>query len=67
MATSRSDRLQPALSPTSEELAAIVAAVTVAWPAPPLPPPTTEPSHRPAGWRFSGRWWAPDDVLRRAR
>ena len=59
MATSPSDAGR---HPTPEEVAAIVAAVTVVWPAAPAPAPA--PKRRPA-WRFSGRWWAPDDVLRR--
>jgi len=62
MATSPSDRARP----TPEELAAIVAAVEVAWPKLPKPPrPVRAPARTPAGWRFSGRWWAPDDALRR--
>ena len=60
MATSPSDAGE---HPTAEEVAAIVAAVTVVWPAPPAAAPA--PKRRPA-WRFSGRWWAPDDVLRRS-
>jgi hypothetical protein len=55
MATSRSD---PA-APSPEELAAIAAAVTLAWPEP--PPAAADPARRPAGWRFSGRWWSADE------
>lgn len=60
MATSPSDAGR---RPTAEEVAALVAAVTVLWPAPAAGAPAAPP-RRPA-WRFSGRWWAPDDVLRR--
>jgi hypothetical protein len=43
--------------PSAAELAAIVAAVEVAWPRPlPVAP---EPS-QPSPWRWSGRWWVPD-------
>lgn len=65
MATSPSDRPSPEEGrPSPEELAAIVAALTVAWPAP--APPRAEPrtDRRGPVWRFSGRWWAPDDVVR---
>ncbi|HMK13226.1 MAG TPA: hypothetical protein VK461_16680 [Acidimicrobiales bacterium] len=52
-------------TPTEEEMAAIVAAITMAWPRPaPLPEDATE--HTPA-WRFSGRWWARPVAVRRAR
>ena len=49
--------------PTAEEVAAIVAAVEVAWPrggvaAAPEPPPR---------WRFSGRWWTKPVPARRDR
>ncbi len=60
MATSPSDR---ANRPTPEEVAAIMAAVEIAWPEPPGPPKVAVPGR--AGWRFSGRWWGPDDVVRR--
>ena len=54
MATSRSE---PAASrdPSPEELAAIVAAVEMAWPRPVVVnrPPAASP------WRFSNRWWTP--------
>ncbi|MEM8905618.1 MAG: hypothetical protein AAGA17_01420 [Actinomycetota bacterium] len=39
---------------SAEELAAVVAAVEVAWPRPVAAPP---PPDRPPAWRFSGRWW----------
>ena len=41
-------------TPTDEELAAILAAVEVAWPRPATAPVEEEPSR----WRFSGRWWS---------
>lgn len=41
-------------SPTDEEAAAIVAAVTAAWPAPVAPVGKGDVSTL---WRFSGRWW----------
>lgn len=52
--------------PSPEELAAIVAAVEVAWPrpvmaVPALPPPGPDP------WRFSGRWWSPRHTTDRQR
>jgi len=59
MATSPSDRARP----TPEEVAAIVAAVEMAWPKPARPVKAAVPGV--SGWRFSGRWWAPDDVVRR--
>ena len=51
--------------PSDDELAAIVAAVEVAWPKPVVAvgdgrPPT------PA-WRFSGAWWRLPIAIRRAR
>ncbi|HTN81054.1 MAG TPA: hypothetical protein VMK16_15365 [Acidimicrobiales bacterium] len=51
--------------PTEDEMAAIVAAVTMAWPRP-APPPEDAAQHTPA-WRFSGRWWARPVAVRRAR
>lgn len=41
-------------APSPEELAAIVAAVEVAWPSAVAAEPDTP---RPQAWRFSGRWW----------
>ncbi|MBO0692904.1 MAG: hypothetical protein J2P58_08410 [Acidimicrobiaceae bacterium] len=62
--------------PTEEELAAILAAVQIAWPAP-VPNPaaiaattaaaaeaTAEAESR---WRFSGRWWTRPVTARRVR
>jgi len=45
-------------APTSEEAAAIVAAVEALW-----PKSTTSTQHdrdRTSAWRFSGRWWQRD-------
>ena len=49
--------------PSREELAAIVAAVEVAWPRPVVA------DHKPQTprWRFSGRWWTKPIVERRER
>jgi hypothetical protein len=52
------------LGPTPEELAAIVAAVEVAWPRPQV---IEERAPRPNPWRFSGRWWARPQTARRER
>jgi hypothetical protein len=43
--------------PTPQELAAIAAAVEMAWPRAVIV--TEEAEHRPPAWRFSGRWWMP--------
>jgi hypothetical protein len=48
---------------SDEEVAAIVAAVEVAWPRP-VAAPAEEP---PPRWRFSGRWWSKPVPLRRNR
>jgi hypothetical protein len=48
---------------SDEEVAAIVAAVEVAWPRP-AAASHTEPAQR---WRFSGRWWTKPVPLRRGR
>jgi hypothetical protein len=51
--------------PSPEELAAIVAAVEVAWPRPVV---VAAPPDAPAmPWRFSGRWWARPQTARRDR
>jgi len=50
--------------PTDEEVAAIAAAVEVAWPRPVLAAPVDD---EPARWRFSGRWWSKPLPSRRAR
>ncbi|HEY8544389.1 MAG TPA: acyl-CoA carboxylase epsilon subunit [Acidimicrobiales bacterium] len=49
--------------PTEEELAAIVAAVEVAWPK----AVAATPPESPPRWRFSGRWWSKPVPLRRSR
>ena len=46
-----------ARQPTPAEMAAIVAAVEVAWPRPVVV--AAETVDRPPVWRFSGRWWLP--------
>ena len=50
--------------PSPEELAAIVAAVEVAWPRPVAA--AAEGPQTPR-WRFSGRWWTKPIVERRER
>jgi hypothetical protein len=42
-------------APTAEELAAIMAAIEIAWPRPMTAMGTDPP---PRSWRWSGRWWA---------
>jgi hypothetical protein len=49
---------------TDEEVAAIVAAVEVAWPRPAAGSGRAERAQR---WRFSGRWWTKPVPLRRNR
>jgi hypothetical protein len=49
--------------PTDEEVAAIVAAVEVAWPKAVV----AGPAEPPMRWRFSGRWWSKPVPLRRIR
>jgi hypothetical protein len=51
--------------PTPEELAAIVVAVEVAWPGPVVVQDVR--ALRPNPWRFSGRWWARPQPVRRER
>jgi hypothetical protein len=48
------DRTRP--DPTEEEVAAIAAALQMAWPRPAVAPGPSPPSE--PRWRFSGRWWA---------
>lgn len=54
--------LQP--PPTEAEVAAILAAVEVAWPKPAAEAPVHD---RPSRWRFSGRWWSAPIPMRRVR
>ncbi|HEX2849401.1 MAG TPA: hypothetical protein VHN98_02560 [Acidimicrobiales bacterium] len=42
--------------PSPEELAAIVAAVEMAWPRPVV---VEDDRRRTSPWRFSNRWWMP--------
>ncbi|HVF32535.1 MAG TPA: hypothetical protein VM933_05820 [Acidimicrobiales bacterium] len=44
-------------APTAEELAAIVAAVEMAWPRPVVV--VDDGRSSPSPWRFSNRWWTP--------
>jgi hypothetical protein len=51
------------VSPTDEEMAAIVAAVEVAWPRPVVAAAPPQPPR----WRFAGRWWSKPVPARRDR
>lgn len=51
--------------PTEEEAAAIAAAVTMMWPQPVAPQSVDTKAN--VSWRFSGRWWATNHVVRRGR
>jgi len=51
-------------TPTDDELAAIVAAVEIAWPRPAARPLDDD---APSRWRFSGRWWSRPVPTRRDR
>ena len=42
--------------PSPEQLAAIIAAVEVAWP---RPVDVVDDTDHPSPWRFSNRWWTP--------
>ncbi len=50
--------------PTDEEVAAIAAAIEVAWP---KPGAGEAPDLEPSRWRFSGRWWSKPLPSRRDR
>ncbi len=56
--------LLPPPAPDPAVLAAITAAVQLAWPRP-APADEHDPVHDP--WRFSGRWWNKPLPLRRDR
>lgn len=58
-------RPETAADPSPEELAAIVAAVEMAWPRPVVI--AEEESRAPSPWRFSGRWWSRPTPVRRDR
>jgi hypothetical protein len=47
--------------PSPEELAAVVAAIEVAWPRP-VVVVAAQPARSERAWRWSGRWWAPRRV-----
>jgi hypothetical protein len=53
------------LQPSEEELAAIVAAIEIAWPQPVVT--TTPITAEPSRWRFAGRWWSKPIAARRER
>lgn len=50
-------------TPADDEMAAIAAAIELAWPRPAAHPTVEEPSR----WRFSGRWWSRPVPTRRDR
>ena len=56
--------LRPRPAPDPDVLAAITAAVQLAWPRP-APADERDPVHET--WRFSGRWWNKPVPLRRDR
>jgi hypothetical protein len=51
-------------TPTDEEMAAIAAAIEIAWPRPEVHQPAAGQATR---WRFSGRWWSKPLPARRDR
>jgi len=51
--------------PSEDELAAIVAAIEIAWPKPVVIPPPV--NSEPSRWRFAGRWWSKPIPARRDR
>ncbi|MBU3688917.1 MAG: hypothetical protein B7C54_00730 [Acidimicrobiales bacterium mtb01] len=59
-----SNSISPA--PTDEEAVAIAAAIEALWPRP-VVAQADDGSTRRSSWRFSGRWWSPPVVSRRAR
>lgn len=56
-------RIDVAGDASEEEVAAIVAAVEMAWPR----PTAAAVADPPMRWRFSGRWWTRPIPARRAR
>jgi hypothetical protein len=50
--------------PSPVEMAAIVAAVEMAWPRAVV---VDEPVEAPGIWRFSGRWWSKPHTVQRTR
>ena len=52
-------------APSDEEAAAVIAALTEAWPRPTVPAPDVSATAN--AWRFSGRWWSVHPVSRRGR
>jgi hypothetical protein len=50
--------------PKEDELAAIVAAIEIAWPKPVVARPVVAQTSR---WRFAGRWWSKPIPARRDR
>ena len=50
-------------TPDDDEMAAIVAAIELAWPR----PGTSSIEESPSRWRFSGRWWSRPVPTRRDR
>jgi hypothetical protein len=53
------------IQPDEEELAAIVAAIEIAWPQPLVVTQTVNPET--SRWRFAGRWWSKPIPARRER
>jgi len=51
--------------PEPEELAAILAAIEIAWPKPVVVAAPAAPE--PPRWRFAGRWWSKPIPVRRDR
>jgi hypothetical protein len=51
------------MAPPPEEMAAVMAAIEVAWPR----PAAEEPAEEPGVWRFSGRWWSKPHTVQRVR
>ncbi|MEA3076972.1 MAG: hypothetical protein QOF60_1880 [Actinomycetota bacterium] len=48
----------PSSDPSPQELAALVAAIELAWPRP-VVVVDDEAARRASPWRFSNRWWQP--------